>query len=101
MNYASFALVIIILAFHLYKDRKYEKRIDSLLDRLMAKDYGEFKYFRDKWGKDVEEVAKLRKEARKERNAPEDEKEGESEKVDLTEFEEDWKEEGDETKGAA
>jgi hypothetical protein len=59
---------ILIAVFILYVVSEVFHRIerDKLLNRLMAKDYKEFKYYEDKWKGDLKEIAAVREETREE-----------------------------------
>jgi len=61
----------------------------ELLNRLMARDYAQYRYFEDKWKPDLKAIEDIRKEDKAAAKAPaKAKKEG-----DLSMFEEPWDEE--------
>jgi hypothetical protein len=86
----------IILAFHWFRTRQWDKERNQLLNRIMARNYEEFKYYEEKYPKDIGELQKIRQEERKERGRDNttppdimgDEAEAVARKIDG--FEEDW-----------
>lgn len=59
--YIIFGLLILYAVSEIFHRRERK----SLLNRIMSKDYGEYKYFVDKYPKDLKEVERIRKEVRK------------------------------------
>jgi len=79
--------LVLLIGQHLW----YERRIEKLLNRLMAKSLGEFKYYEDAWKKDLE-INNAAKEQIVEQAKEEIEKTSPTEsKVDLSQFEDDWR----------
>ena len=70
-----------------------EWRVNRLVDRLMAKNFEEFKYYKHKYPGDLKEIEKLRKDVREENKNPV-ETEIQFHKPEtikaLSRFEEDW-----------
>lgn len=94
MSLFEFIIIVSLFSFLIIKDFWHERRLDKLLNRLMSRNYAEFRYYQDKWEKDVKDIEHLREETRK----GSEENKGDK-TVDLRkffnpdEFEEDWKEE--------
>ena len=90
MTYIVIALLVLFTVREAFTIRERNK----LLNRLMAKDYAQYRYYEDKWKGDLKEVERIRDEGRAEaKTEGESGKPGESGKADLSTFEEDWEEE--------
>jgi hypothetical protein len=76
--YSLLAIIIICLSFF-YSDWKHTKQISKLLDRIMVRNYGEFKFYEQ-----------VKKENKVEKIEPKKSANEHGVKVDLSEFEEDW-----------
>jgi len=59
-------IVIAALALYVISEVFHRRERGKLLNRLMAKDYKEFKYYEDKWKGDLKEIATVREETREE-----------------------------------
>ena len=59
-------LIIALLVLHVVSEVFHRRERGQLLNRLMAKDYKEFRYYQDKWKGDLGEIAKVREETREE-----------------------------------
>jgi hypothetical protein len=85
-NIFSFVILGVFIGFELLNYR----RIEKLMNRIMAKDYAEFKYYEDKWKPDIKELKEVREETRELR----EKEELNLEKYDESDFyknlEEDW-----------
>jgi len=87
INIFAYIFLALLIGQHIW----YERRIERLLDRLMAKSLGEFKYYKDAWKKDLE-ISTAAKEQIVEQAKEEIERGSPTEtKVDLSQFEEDWR----------
>ena len=88
MNAFGFATFLILFgAFVLFQIR-HERMVKDLADRLMAKDYQEYQYYREKYPRDLKHLDDIREQTLDEKPA---EKPAEATpKTDLTGFEEDW-----------
>jgi len=63
MPYIVIALIVLYVVSEAFNRVERTK----LLNRLMAKDYKEFKYYENKWKGDLKEIEKVREENREER----------------------------------
>jgi len=59
-------ILIAVLALYVVSEVFHRRETEKLLNRLMAKDYKEFKYYEDKWRGDLKEIEKVRDETREE-----------------------------------
>jgi hypothetical protein len=84
-------LVIALLVLFTVREAFTIRERNKLLNRLMAKDYAQYRYYEDKWKGDLKEVERIRDESRAEAK-PEPES-GKADTVDLSKFDEDWEEE--------
>jgi len=60
-------IVIALIALYVVSEAFNRVERTKLLNRLMAKDYKEFKYYENKWKGDLKEIEKVREENREER----------------------------------
>jgi len=94
----SIIVIGLLTIWIIIKELKYERREDKLIDRIMSKNYQEYRYFQDRFQKDIAESDKVRAEMRERREKIMNKEEvavPHTEKVDLSEFELDWKSEED------
>ena len=94
----SIIVIGLLTIWIIIKELKYERREDKLIDRIMSKNYQEYRYFQDRFQKDIAESDKVRAEMRERREKVMNKEEvavPHTEKVDLSEFELDWKSEED------
>ena len=92
----SIIVIGLLTIWIIIKELKYERREDKLIDRIMSKNYQEYRYFQDRFQKDIAESDKVRAEMRERREKVMNKEEvavPHTEKVDLSEFELDWKSE--------
>ncbi|MCM8781735.1 MAG: hypothetical protein NC828_01595 [Candidatus Omnitrophica bacterium] len=84
-----FAFSTFVLIWFIIKDFLWERRQGKLLNRLMARNYEEFKYYEEKYKKDVKQNEKARdiliEQAMKEPSSS-----SKSNESDLEDLEEDW-----------
>jgi hypothetical protein len=59
-------ILIAVLIIYVVSEVFHRRERGQLLNRLMAKDYKEFRYYQDKWKGDLGEIAKVREETREE-----------------------------------
>lgn len=59
-------IIIALLVLYVVSEAFHRIERDKLLNRLMAKDYKEYRYYADKWKGDLKEVATVREETREE-----------------------------------
>lgn len=78
-------IVIAVIALYAASEISHRLERAKLLNRLMARDYGQFKYFEDKWKPDLKAVEEAR--------AAEVKASSTEKKQDLSQFEDDWEEE--------
>jgi len=94
----SIIVIGLLTIWIIIKELKYERREDKLIDRIMSKNYQEYRYFQDRFQKDIAESDKVRAEMRERREKIMNKEEvavPHTEKVDLSDFELDWKSEED------
>jgi len=94
----SIIVIGLLTIWIIIKELKYERREDKLIDRIMSKNYQEYRYFQDRFQKDIAESDKVRAEMRERREKVMNKEEvavPHTEKVDLSDFELDWKSEED------
>ena len=89
-------------ALEFLSNRRVEKNMEKLLDRLFSKDIDQYKYYQDKWKGDLKELERVREEAHKPESQFDDmEKEikadhDKAKTFDPKDLEEDWPELQDE-----
>lgn len=64
MDHYTFILLVMLLALVLVNDLIWRRWTDKLLDRIMATDLKEYRYYQDKYHKDVKEVERIREDER-------------------------------------
>lgn len=82
-------------ALEFLSNRRVERVIDKMLDRILSKDLDQYKYYQDKWKGDLKELERVREEAHRPEVPDEIDREIKAEKskegkVNLDDFEEDW-----------
>ena len=87
--YLMFGLLLLVFFYHAYRESKRDKQLESVLNRLMSRDYGEYRYYQDVWEKQIKQAERERKKQVEEAqiSSPKPLEE------DLSAFEEDWEEE--------
>ena len=92
MNYEMFLGIgfLATLAWAVVKDAIAQRRVDKLLNRIMAKHYEEFKYYEEKYPEDLKELQTMRAESRVEQKEVVEHELFENDEIDLAQFEEDW-----------
>jgi hypothetical protein len=90
MNIYGFLMTLVVfLAFIVFEILNF-RRIEKLLNRIMSINYQEYRYYEEKWGRDLKTVDKLR-----EQQFDTEAKEAQKPKPDLSVFE-DFKDEAEE-----
>jgi len=59
-------IIIAVLVLYVVNEVFHRRERGQLLNRLMAKDYKEFRYYQEKWPGDLKEIEKVRDETREE-----------------------------------
>jgi biopolymer transport protein ExbB/TolQ len=59
-------ILVSILVLYVVSEMFHRAERTKLLNRLMAKDYKEFRYYQEKWPGDLKEIEKVRDETREE-----------------------------------
>lgn len=75
MEYGILALIIAggAMAWNAISSVLHAKERKTLLNRVMARNYEEFKYYEEKYPEDIKEVKKMRADDREEREEPKEE----------------------------
>lgn len=88
MNFYGFLISFLLFATFIVFELLNYRRIEKLLDRLMSRNFEEYKYFSDKWPGDLKEYERLREESRIDREKEREQKPVTDDNIEF--FEEDW-----------